>query len=85
MRAYSMKVLNFDISKNVDAAYAAPPLINAMVTRKELDGALNYWNYTARLKALGLKKINDTIIKEATPQVEGMINKVAHLLKVEEA
>ena len=37
------------------------------------------------VKALGLKKINDTIIKEATPQVEGMINKVAHLLKVEEA
>lgn len=37
------------------------------------------------VKALGLKKINDTIIKEVTPQVEGMINKVAHLLKVEEA
>ena len=37
------------------------------------------------VKALGLKKINHTIIKEATPQVEGMINKVAHLLKVEEA
>ena len=37
------------------------------------------------VKALGLKKINDTIIKEATPQVEGMINKVAHLLKVEQA
>ena len=57
MRAYSIKVLNYDIAKNVDAAYAAPPLINAMVTRNELDGALNYWNYTARLRALGLKKI----------------------------
>jgi len=67
MRAYSMKVLNFDISKNVDAAYAAPPLINAMVTRKELDGALNYWNYTARLKALGLKKIIS--ISEILPQL----------------
>ena len=67
MRAYSMKVLNFDISKNIDAAYAAPPLINAMVTRKELDGALNYWNYTARLKALGLKKIIS--ISEILPQL----------------
>lgn len=37
------------------------------------------------VKALGLKKINDTVTKEASPQVQGMINKVAHLLKVEEA
>lgn len=34
--------------------------------------------------ALGLKKLNSPIEKEATPQVMGMINKVSHLLKVEE-
>jgi len=34
--------------------------------------------------ALGLKKLNSPIEKEATPQVLGMINKVKHLLKVEE-
>ncbi|MDB2368667.1 50S ribosomal protein L30 [Flavobacteriales bacterium] len=34
--------------------------------------------------ALGLKKMNQTIEHEATPQVLGMIKKVAHLLKVEE-
>lgn len=34
--------------------------------------------------ALGLKKLNSPIEKEATPQVMGMINKVKHLLKVEE-
>ena len=56
-RAYSLKILNLDISKFIDAAYAAPPLINAMVEREELDGALNFWNYTARLKAIGLRKI----------------------------
>ena len=37
------------------------------------------------VKALGLKKINDVVVKDATPQIEGMINKVAHLVKVEEA
>ncbi len=36
------------------------------------------------VKALGLKKLNSPIEKEATPQVMGMINKVKHLLKVEE-
>ena len=34
--------------------------------------------------ALGLKKMNQTVEHEATPQVLGMVKKVAHLLKVEE-
>ena len=34
--------------------------------------------------ALGLKKMNQTVEHEATPQVLGMVKKVSHLLKVEE-
>lgn len=36
------------------------------------------------LKALGLKKLNSTVQKELTPQIQGMITKVSHLVKVEE-
>lgn len=36
------------------------------------------------IKALGFKKMNQTLEKEATPQILGMIHKVSHLLKVEE-
>ena len=36
------------------------------------------------VKALGLRKINHSVVKESTPQILGMINKVAHLVKVEE-
>lgn len=36
------------------------------------------------LEALGLKKINSVKEVVLTPQVEGMINKVKHLLSVEE-
>ena len=36
------------------------------------------------LIALGLRKINATKEVEATPQILGMINKVTHLVKVEE-
>tara|TARA_B100000686_G_scaffold86786_1_gene93647 strand:+ start:689 stop:1660 length:972 start_codon:yes stop_codon:yes gene_type:complete len=57
IRAYTIKKLGYDIAKNIEPAYAAPPLINGMITRGELDGALNYWNYTARLKALNFKNI----------------------------
>jgi large subunit ribosomal protein L30 len=35
------------------------------------------------LTALGLRKINQEVIKEVTPQVRGMIDKVAHLVRVE--
>jgi large subunit ribosomal protein L30 len=35
--------------------------------------------------ALGLRKINASVEVEATPQILGMVNKVNHLVKVEEA
>ncbi len=37
----------------------------------------------ATVQALGLRKLNHSIIKEATPPVQGMINAVAHLLTIE--
>ena len=39
----------------------------------------------ATLKGLGLNKMNRTRELEDTPAVRGMINKVAHLLRVDEA
>lgn len=45
-------------------------------------------NRTKRQKdtivALGLKKLNNPVEHEATPQILGMIRKVSHLVKVEE-
>ncbi len=39
----------------------------------------------ATVEALGLKKIRDVKEHADTPQIRGMINKVSHLLMVEEA
>lgn len=36
------------------------------------------------LKALGLKKMHNTVEVEATPQILGMVRKVNHLVSVEE-
>lgn len=36
------------------------------------------------IKALGLGKINRTVIHEATPQIRGMVKSVIHLVTVEE-
>lgn len=34
--------------------------------------------------ALGLRKMNQTVVKEATPQIVGMLTKVKHLVNIEE-
>lgn len=36
------------------------------------------------LEALGLRKVNQSVIQDATPQIKGMVAKVAHLVTVEE-
>ncbi len=38
----------------------------------------------ATLESLGLKKLNNPVIHEATPQIVGMVNKMRHLITVEE-
>ena len=37
----------------------------------------------ATIAALGLGRINKSVEVELTPQIEGMINKVGHLLEIE--
>ena len=37
------------------------------------------------LIGLGLKKLNHFVIRLDTPQIRGMITKIGHLVKVEEA
>jgi large subunit ribosomal protein L30 len=36
------------------------------------------------LIGLGLKKLNKPVLRQDTPEIRGMINKVSHLLLVEE-
>jgi large subunit ribosomal protein L30 len=38
----------------------------------------------ATLKALGLRRLHQTVEHKDTPALRGMVNKVIHLLKVEE-
>ena len=39
----------------------------------------------ATVDALGLRKIGQTVVKDDTPEIRGMIKKVSHMVKVEEA
>lgn len=41
-------------------------------------------NHRATLKALGLKRIGDTVVKEDRPEIRGMVRMVRHLVSCEE-
>ena len=38
----------------------------------------------ATVRALGLHRIRDSVVKDDRPEIRGMIAKVSHLVKVEE-
>jgi len=52
-------------------------LVRSLIGRPE--------NQRVTVRTLGLTRTNSSVLQEDTPQIRGMINKVAHLLKVEEA
>lgn len=52
---------------------------------KQVKSAINRPKDQKRtIEALGFKKLNQVIEKEATPQVMGMIRKVAHMVDIVE-
>lgn len=38
----------------------------------------------ATIRSLGLRKLNHSVVKEDCPEIRGQVNKVKHLVKVEE-
>ena len=41
--------------------------------------------HKAIVAGLGLRKLNGSVIRQDTPEIRGMINKVSHLVQVENA
>jgi len=41
-------------------------------------------NQKLTIRALGIHRLNHTVVHEDTPQIRGMIQKVVHLVRVEE-
>lgn len=54
LRAYAKKKISVDLQDVVEPTYAAPPLLNKIMLRGEIPAVLNFWHYTARLKAAGM-------------------------------
>ncbi len=57
LRAYSKKTSGTDIGEAISPEFAAPPLINKMMMKGDLDAVVNFWHYGARLEAAGMQPL----------------------------
>lgn len=57
LRAYARRTVGEDAATFLRPQFAAPPLLNELVMRGELPAAMNFWHYTARLSAAGMKEL----------------------------
>ncbi len=57
LQAYSQKKYGLDLKNEAEPTFAVPPLLNRLMLRGDLDAAINFWHYSARLKAAGYKPL----------------------------
>ncbi len=57
LRALASRNPGFDADREIDKAFAAPPLLNQQVQAGRLDAVLNFWHFAARLEAVGFRRV----------------------------
>lgn len=57
LRALTLQQHGFDPDKDSEKVFGAPPLLNEQVRGGGVEAVLNYWNFAARLKAAGLRRV----------------------------
>ena len=51
---------NILLPSNKNKVFGAPPLLNNLIKQGQLDALINYWHYSARLKAEGYRELINT-------------------------
>ena len=59
LRAYAAQEYGLDIAADSEQVFGAPPLIFNTALQGELDGAINFWHFMAKMEAGGMKKLVD--------------------------
>jgi NitT/TauT family transport system substrate-binding protein len=57
LQAYARKSAGLDLASALRPAFGAPPLLSQKLTSGELDAALLFWNFCARLEAKGFRRL----------------------------
>ncbi len=59
LRAWATARYGFDLERETRQIYGAPPLLAEALRRGEVDAAINYWHFNARLEADGFVELID--------------------------
>lgn len=57
LRAYAQQEYGFDLKGETEQVYGAPPLIFKNGLSGDLNGAINFWHFLAKMKASGMKEL----------------------------
>lgn len=55
LQAYAQKKYQLDLKEATEPVFATPPLLHRLMQRNDVDAAINFWHYSARLSAKGYK------------------------------
>jgi len=55
LQSYAQKKHQLNIKDNAEIVFATPPLLNRLMQRNDVDAAINFWHYNARLSANGFR------------------------------
>ncbi|MEL7211094.1 MAG: ABC transporter substrate-binding protein [Pseudomonadota bacterium] len=58
LQAYAAQQ-GLELSANTEQVFGAPPLIFKTALQGELDGAINFWHFMAKMEASGMRKLID--------------------------
>nr|WP_227447693.1 ABC transporter substrate-binding protein [Cognatishimia sp. F0-27] len=57
LQAYAQKMYGMDLAAETEQVYGAPPLIFKTALQGELDGAINFWHFLAKMDAGGMRPL----------------------------
>ncbi|WP_386630157.1 ABC transporter substrate-binding protein [Sulfitobacter geojensis] len=57
LQAYSKQTQGFDLGASSEQVFGAPPLVFKKTLQGELQGAINFWHFQAKMKAKGFREL----------------------------
>ncbi|MEJ1160853.1 ABC transporter substrate-binding protein [Prosthecomicrobium sp. N25] len=57
IQGYARQTAGVDLAREAEPVYGAPPLLQQKLEQGELDAALLFWNFAARLEAKGFREL----------------------------
>lgn len=57
LRAYAQQEYGIDLAATTEQVFGAPPLIQEAALKGELSGAINFWNFVAKMEVAGMRPL----------------------------